>query len=192
MAKKNSVVIYRRKRNGKTNYKRRLALLKSMEKRLVIRKSVDNISVQIIEYHADGDKVVASAHSRELARLGWKLSRTSIPAAYLTGLMIGKKATKKKVLKVVSDFGFHRSTNGSRLYAVLKGVKDSGLDVSVPDEKLPTEDRIKGDHIKNYAEKLKKESKELFEKQFSGYLKAKIDPTSIGTLVDEFKKKITG
>jgi len=42
-----------------------------------------------------GDTVVASAHSRYLLEKGWKGSRKSVPAAYLTGYLAGKKAIGK-------------------------------------------------------------------------------------------------
>jgi large subunit ribosomal protein L18 len=129
MSKKTTNVPYRRKREGKTDYKKRLALLKSGSHRLVVRKSVDNISAQIVEYHPDGDKVIASAHSRELIGKGWKLSRKSVPAAYLTGLLLGKKA--KEDGEIIADFGMHPSTPGSRLYAVVKGALDAGIKVKV-------------------------------------------------------------
>ena len=192
MARKNTVVVYRRKREGKTNYKKRLALLKSMEKRLVIRKSVDNISAQIIEYYEEGDKVLMSAHSKELLGLGWKFGRSSVPAAYLTGLLIGKKAMDAKLTRVVPDFGFQRSTKGSKIYAVLKGVKDAGIDVPVSEDMLPADDRVDGSHISSYAGKLKDESKELFKKQFGRYEKEGMDPAAMKKTFEDIKKKIIG
>ncbi len=179
---KTTIVRYRRQRLGKTNYKRRLTLLKSMTPRLVIRKSADNISAQIIEYHEDGDKVLVSGHSRELAKLGWKLSRSNIPAAYLTGLMIGKKAKEKKIAKVIPDFGYQRSTAGSRLYAVIKGIKDAGMDISVPDEILPDEKRTGGMHIQDYAN----QNKDLFKR----YQKDGIAADKIAAHIEEIRKKL--
>ena len=59
-------MIYKRKKLGKTNYKSRLEHLKSNIPRLIIRKSLKNIWSQIVEYTPTGDKVLISAHSREL------------------------------------------------------------------------------------------------------------------------------
>jgi len=136
----------RRRREKKTDYKKRLSLLKSGKTRLVIRKSLSNISVQFINFDSKGDQTIASAFSTELRKLGW--NRTgNIPAAYLTGLLAGKRAKDKKIENVVLDSGLQSSTKGSRLYAALKGVLDSGINVPHSKDILPTEDRIKGKHI---------------------------------------------
>ena len=126
---------FKRRRKKRTNYKKRLALLKSENTRLVIRKSLSNISVQFVNFDTKGDQTVACALSTELKKIGWDKTG-NVPAAYLTGLLAGKKAREKKT-----------STKGSRLYAALKGVIDSGISVPHSEEILPSEDRIKGKHI---------------------------------------------
>ena len=63
---------FRRRREGKTNYKKRLKLLLSKKPRLVVRKSLKYIRAQIVEFDKKGDKTLASAFSRELKKLGWK------------------------------------------------------------------------------------------------------------------------
>jgi large subunit ribosomal protein L18 len=83
----------------------------------------------------------------------------------------------------------HPSTPGSKLYAVVKGALDAGIKVKVSKDKLPSEERIKGDHIVKFAKKIK-ENKE--SKQFSKYLKNNIDPEGIPKLFEDVKKKITG
>ena len=74
MKDKRRVIPFRRKREGKTNYKKRIAFLTSEKPRLVIRKSLKNITAQIVIYEPKGDKVIASACSAELTKLGWKFS----------------------------------------------------------------------------------------------------------------------
>jgi len=189
MSKKTTIVKFRRKREGKTNYKKRLAILKSHGKRLVIRLSLDNISAQIIEYQEDGDKVIVSGHSRELVKLGWNMKRNNLPASYLVGLIIGKKAQAKKISEVIPDLGFQGSTKGSKIYALIKGITDAGIKVNVKEEMLPPEERINGKHISEYAKKLK-ETEEIYKKRFSGYLKNNIDPESLPSIFEEIKKKI--
>ena len=56
-------VPFRRKREGRTDYKKRLAMLKSGKARLVVRKTLKNIYAQIIKYDAKGDIIIASACS---------------------------------------------------------------------------------------------------------------------------------
>ena len=143
---------FKRRRKKKTDYKKRLALLKSEKLRLVIRKSLSNISVQFINFKSGGDETIACATSVELKKLGWNKTG-NIPAAYLTGLLAGKKAKEKKIEEAVLDLGLQTSTKGSRLYAALKGVLDSGINVPHSEEILPKEDRIRGKHISEDIEK---------------------------------------
>ena len=152
-------VRFRRRRTGKTDYKKRLALLLSNKKRLVIRKSLKNIALQVIEYHPPGDRVVASAHSSELEKFGWSINKGNIPAAYLTGLLFGKKLKEKKIADAVLDIGMQRSVKASRLYAALKGVIDAGINVPHSKEIFPDENRISGKHIQDHT---KKEVQKLF------------------------------
>ena len=89
MAKKATYTVpYRRKREGKTHYGRRLELLKSNKQRLVIRKSNTSITIQFVQYTADGDKVLAGYNSAKLETVGWKHSKKSLPAAYLAGAAV--------------------------------------------------------------------------------------------------------
>ncbi len=138
---------FRRRREGKTNYRKRLALLKSGKHRLVVRKSLKYITVQIIGYDEVGDRTVVSVSSKQLRSFGWQFSCDNIPAAYLTGMLIAKKAGEKKIKEVVLDTGLYTSTKGSRIYAVVKGVRDGGLQINVDEKMFPSEDRIAGKHI---------------------------------------------
>jgi len=150
--KKSYLMQFKRRRENKTNYRKRIALLKSDKTRLVIRRSLSNITVQFVNFLPKGDETIASATSAELKKLGW--SRTgNIPASYLTGLLAGKKAKDKKIDEAILDLGLNISTKGSRIYAALKGVLDSGIKVPHSEDILPSEDRIKGKHISEDLEK---------------------------------------
>jgi len=141
------VVQFRRKRDGKTDYKKRKRLLLSGKPRVTVRKSLNNIVMQIIEYSPSGDKVLLTSHSKELKKLGWKTGCGNIPSAYLTGLLLGKKATEKKIGECMLDTGFYASIKGNRIYAALKGAVDGGMNIPHSDKMLPPEDRIQGKHI---------------------------------------------
>ena len=145
--KKTYLMSHRRRREGKTDYQKRLRLLKSGEPRLVVKKSLKYISAQVTEFNGKGDKVLATATSRELKKLGWDFACDNLPAAYLTGLLIGKKSLDKKINDAVLDSGLYPSVRGSRIYAVVKGAKNAGLNVPVDEKILPSEERIKGEHI---------------------------------------------
>jgi large subunit ribosomal protein L18 len=127
---------------------------------LVIRKSLKNTIAQLVEYHDNGDKILLSASTKELEKnFSLKSSKKNIPAAYLLGLLVGKKALAKGIKKVIIDIGLYRSVKGSRLYAVLKGALDAGLDIPHNKEVLPSQDRLEGKHITAHYQKLNKQYK---------------------------------
>src|SRR6266516_1018279 len=70
---------YRRRREGKTDYKLRRALVKSGKPRAVVRLTNKYVTVQITDATITGDIVRASASSRELPKLGWKGGLGNLP-----------------------------------------------------------------------------------------------------------------
>jgi large subunit ribosomal protein L18 len=148
-------VRFRRKRQQKTDYKRRLALLKSGATRFVVRPSNKHTLTQLIQYHEDGDKVIATAKSQELVKMGWGHSMSNTPAAYLTGLLCGARGKAKGVDSAILDSGLYPQIRGCRMYAALKGLIDSGIESKVSDVIFPAEDRLRGKVIASYVEKSK-------------------------------------
>lgn len=141
-------VIYKRRREGKTNYAKRLALLKSKKNRVVARLSNLYLNVQYVEHKANGDNTKFAMLSKELKEFGWKKGFRNLPVCYLTGYLFSKETEKLKLPKeVILDLGLQNSFAGGRIYACVKGMKDAGLNVAVSEEAFPTEDRIKGKHI---------------------------------------------
>ena len=65
-------VPFRRRREGRTDYRRRLQLLKSELPRAVVRKTNTGMVVQVYKYTDRGDEIVASAVANELKKLGWQ------------------------------------------------------------------------------------------------------------------------
>ncbi len=150
MKDKRKVIPFRRKREGKTNYKKRLAYISSGLPRLVIRRSLSGVTAQIISYEPSGDKVLASANSKQLLKLGWKLSGSNTPSAYLVGFLAGKRAVDKKIHDAILDLGLYQPIKGSKLYATVKGAIDAGLKVPHDVSVLPKEERLHGKHIEDY------------------------------------------
>ena len=138
---------YKRRREEKTDYKRRLLILKSDKMRFVVRKSLNNILIQLVKYEPDGDKIVVSTHSSALKKYGWDLHRGNIPAAYLTGLLCGKLAKEKEIKEAVTDIGLSKSTKGSVQYAAVKGAIDFGLKIPCSEEVIPIKDKLNGKSI---------------------------------------------
>ncbi|MDP6155712.1 MAG: 50S ribosomal protein L18 [Candidatus Thermoplasmatota archaeon] len=151
MKKKKNItrVPFRRRREGKTDYRKRLALLKSGKHRLVVRKTLTKTIVQVIEYNPLGDLVRAAALSTELSSRGWTHSFSNTPAAYLTGLLAGKRALKKGISEAVLDMGLSVPVKGSKSFAVLKGVLDAGVEIPHGEKILPSGDALKGAFISN-------------------------------------------
>lgn len=138
----------RRRREGKTDYKKRFELLKSRNTRIVVRNSLKNIYVQFVEYDEAGDRVLASAISKELTNnYQWNYSTSTTPAAYLTGILAAKRAKDNGIKKGVLDIGRQIPVKGSKVFAALKGVIDAGIECPYSVEKLPDENRIMGKHL---------------------------------------------
>ncbi|MFX1446666.1 MAG: 50S ribosomal protein L18 [Promethearchaeota archaeon] len=183
---------FRRRAEGKTNYHKRLKLLKSKKLRAVIRASNNHIIVQIIQSKIGGDKVIVSAHSKELSsKFGWNANTGNVPAAYLTGFLAGSRAKKQNIQDAILDLGifYHRN----RVLAAFKGILQSGLEIPHNEDFFPEniEETIKGSHIEQYASLLKSQNPDKYEKVFSGYLKKKsINPQKISQMVSNTFKKI--
>ena len=185
-------VKYRRKREGKTDYRKRLALLKSGLPRLVVRRSNNNIICQIVEFDPKGDKTLVAFDALKLKKYGYLGHTSNIPAAYLTGLACGLQAKKKGITKAILDIGLYRSMPGSKLYAALKGALDAGLEINHSEKILPQERRIQGYHIEDYAKILKANQPEEYERLYSKLLKNKLSPENFVEHFGEIKKRITG
>ncbi|MDI6639386.1 MAG: 50S ribosomal protein L18 [Methanocellales archaeon] len=138
----------RRRKEGKTDYRQRLKLLLSQKPRVVVRKSLKHMIVQLVSPSEQGDVTLVSAISSELKKFG--LKRTgNIPAAYLTGLLFGLRATKV-AKEAVLDIGLQTSSPGSKIYAALKGMIDAGMSIPHDPVMFPSEERIRGEHIAEY------------------------------------------
>ena len=184
-------VPFRRKRQGRTYYRKRLKILMSNKFRFVVRMALKNFQASIIEYSAKGDKVLFTIDSKALIKLGWKGDNGNIPSAYLIGALAGKKALERGVKDAVLDLGFNNSTKGSRLYAALAGAVDAGLNIPFNPEILPSKDRISGEHIAKYAQQLES-NESMYKRQFSNYIKKGLNPVDIVKHFNEIKVKIHG
>jgi large subunit ribosomal protein L18 len=142
----------RRRRLGYTDYHKRLALVKSGKPRLVVRKTSRYIIVQLVESRKGGDYTALTVTSRVLARFGWRGGTKNIPSAYLSGLYAGKLALARGYKEAIVDIGRLRAQAGSRIFAAVKGAVDAGLSINVDGEMFPSEERLRGEHIKDYFE----------------------------------------
>jgi len=157
----------------------------------VVRRTLKHIIVQIVEAEVAGDQVVASAHSRELAKTyGWQGNCRNVPAAYLTGLLCGFKAIVHGVKKAVLDIGLHSPSRGARVFAALKGVLDAGVTVPHSENMFPDETRISGRHITDYGSQLSS-NPEIYQQKFSKHLSRGLRPEQLSEHFSLIKEKIT-
>lgn len=221
-------VKYRRRREGKTDYVARKALIiqdqrkiNTPKHRLVVRRTSRDVICQIVTSHVVGDSVMCAAYSHELKRYGIPVGLTNYAACYATGLLCARRLLAKLKLdklypgvkevtgtvgkyavqflkkgprpfKAYLDIGLCRTTTGARLFAVMKGAVDGGLNVphsakrlvgwSNKGKKLDAavlRQHIFGQHISKYMTDLKKEDAEAYKAHFSQYIKHQITPDKV-------------
>ncbi|KRX94833.1 60S ribosomal protein L5 [Trichinella pseudospiralis] len=124
--------------------------------RLIVRITNKDIVAQIAYAKIGGDVVVTAAYSHELPRYGVKLGLTNYAAAYCTGLLLARRHLKKLKLdgiysgvndvtgedynveseegkpgafRCFLDVGLARTTTGARIFGIMKGALDGGLDI---------------------------------------------------------------
>lgn len=178
---------FRRIRERKTNYRKREKLLVGKKDFVTVNVSDQNISAQLIRPDLLGDKVMASVHSNELLSYGWKGSRKNIPSCYLVGLLLGKKCLQKKISSAILYIGKRHFT--TKIAACLKGLSEAGLELPFSESILPSEDRIQGNHIADYAKKLKTND-DVYKSRFSSNLGSGLEPEKYPSHFSEVKDKI--
>jgi len=185
--------------------------------RLVVRITNKDIIAQITYARLKGDVIVCAAYSHELPRYGVKVGLTNYAAAYATGLLIGRRilqkfgldtlyegqlevdgdeyyeeadAAEKNSFRCYLDTGLARTSTGARIFGVLKGAADAGLDIPHSPKRFPGfgEGQLNADvhkqhifagHVAEYMDALEEENEEAFKKHFSKYIEAGIDSEGI-------------
>lgn len=181
---------YRRRREGKTDYQSRRILATSGRPRLVVRPTLRNIYVQIVRSEPKGDYVEVSTNTHELVeKFGWRGGGENTSASYLLGLLAGYKALAKGIKTSMLDIGLRRPTKGARVFAVIRGAVDAGLEVAHSEDVLPSEERIAGEHIASYAKALA-ENPQAYQRRFSSYLKRGLKPEDLPEHFKNIKAKI--
>jgi large subunit ribosomal protein L5e len=95
-------VKYRRRRQGKTDYRARLRLVKQDKNkynthkyRFVVRFSKKDVTCQIVYTTIAGDVCMAAAYSHELPGYGLSCGLTNYAATYATGLLCARRLLTK-------------------------------------------------------------------------------------------------
>jgi len=178
---------------------------------MIVRISNKDITAQIAYARIEGDVVVCAAYAHELPRYGIKVGLTNYAAAYATGLLLARRLLKKlgldgiyegqkdvtgeyycveetdgqpKPFHAVLDVGLYRTTTGARIFGVLKGAVDGGLDIPHSEKRFPGWDEegkelnaevhrkhIMGQHVADYMKSLLDDDETAFKRQFSKFIK---------------------
>jgi large subunit ribosomal protein L5e len=135
-------VKYKRRRQGKTDYRARLRLTtqdknkyNTPKYRMTVRFSNKDITCQIQYATIAGDIVVAAAYAHELPHFGLKMGLTNYAAAYCTGLLLARRVLTKFGLAdtykgledadaVGEDYNVDEADDGPRPFTALL---DTGL-----------------------------------------------------------------
>lgn len=183
-------VPYRRRREFKTDYRKRRILATSSEPRFVVRITNKNMIIQITRSEVEGDWTMIQTHSKELVeKFGWRGDPNNTSAAYLLGMIAGFKALKMGIEASIPDIGLRTPSKGSRVFAAIKGARDAGLKVPLDEEMAPGEDRITGRHVASYGSLLK-ERPEAYQAIFSKYLERGLRPEDLAEHFEEVKNRI--
>lgn len=161
--------VKKRRKQNKTDYAKRIRLLKSGSPRLVFRKTNRYLVTQYITSKQAKDRIEFGLNSKHLLNNGWPKelegSLKSIPAAYLLGFLAGKKIVRDKKKIPIVDFGMLRTIHKTKVYGFLKGLIDAGVKINCKEEAFPSEDRLKGSHLKKDFSKIFEEIKLNIEKK---------------------------
>jgi len=179
--------------------------------RMIVRITNTNVIAQIAYARIEGDVVIASSYSHELPRYGVKMGLTNYAACYCTGLLLARRVLKKLKLDTLYegqtevngemfavedvdkgpgafranlDVGLARTTTGAKIFAVMKGAVDGGIDIPHSEKRFPGYDReakefnasvlrdhIFGKHVADYMRELMDEDEDAYKRQFSRYIK---------------------
>lgn len=179
---------FRRRREALTDYKKRLALVKSGMDRIVIRKTNRRIIGEIVRYEEKGDLVLAFADSSTLtSKFGWP-SRSNRPTAYLTGLLLAKVARSriKEGGEYILDIGLSSPVANSVPFVFAKGCIDGGLRLR---SGIEMKEGIYNYSNTEYAKKAASESGGAV-RHYGKFLKDGIKIESLGSLFEDTKKRI--
>ncbi|GMP78811.1 hypothetical protein CsSME_00034605 [Camellia sinensis var. sinensis] len=186
-------VKFKRRREGKTDYRARIRLINQDKNkyntpkyRFVVRFTNKDIIAQIISASIAGDMVLASAYAHELPRYGLEVGLTNYAAAYCTGLLLARRVLKK--LEMDDEY------EGN-----VEGALDGGLDIPHSDKRFSGFSKdskqldaevhrkyIYGGHVAAYMKILMEDEPEKYQSHFVEYIKRGIEPDGI----EELYKKV--
>lgn len=108
---------------------------------------------------------------------------------------VAEVSEDKKPFRVFLDVGIRATTTGARVFGAMKGAADGGLDIPHNEKRFPGYDRdakkfdademkarIFGEHVQDYQNTIRDDDNEQYEKQFSKFLAAGVEPDDLPDL----------
>lgn len=118
---------------------------------MVVRKSNRYIRLQLITAEIGGDRTHVAAISSELLGYGYSGGLANAPAAYLTGVLFGRRAFAAGYHEMILDKGLQRHEAGGTIYAALRGALESGVTIPCAEGVLPGDERALGLLIASFS-----------------------------------------
>ncbi|XP_038995418.1 60S ribosomal protein L5-like isoform X1 [Hibiscus syriacus] len=218
-------VKFKRRREGKTDYRARNRLINQDKNkyntpkyRFVARFTNKDIIAQIVHANISGDIVLAAAYAHELPRYGLEVGLTNYAAAYCVGLLLARRTLKqlemdseyegnveatgedfsvepaetRRPFRALLDVGLVKTTTGNRVFGVLKGALDGGIDIPHSEKRFagfnkdskqldPEVHRkyIYCGHVASYMRTLIEDEPEKYQSHFSEYIKRGLEAESL-------------
>ncbi|MEM0097081.1 MAG: 50S ribosomal protein L18 [Conexivisphaerales archaeon] len=178
-------MIFRRRDEFKTDYRRRKKVLMSKLPFIYVFESNRYVWAQVSIPMKEGDRTLSQANSKDIIKGGWLFSGKSYPAFYLIGILIGKRAVEKGIKEAILYSGLKAFRTNSKIMALVKGAIEGGLNVRVDKNAFPSEELINGTSIYAYALKLR-------ESGYSGIQLSKISGKidNMNVIFNDVKGKI--
>jgi len=161
-------------------------------------------------YNKAGQKNYAASYATGLLIARRILNKLSLDKQYEgqvkpdgADFLVKPDGAQRRPFHVLLDIGLHYTTTGARIFGVLKGAVDGGLDIPHKNKRFPGYDSTKktfdaailrkyifGAHVANYMRKLQADNPEKYKQQFSKYIAAGKGPDDIEKMWAEVHKNI--
>lgn len=182
----------------------------------------------MISARLTGDVCLTAAYAHELPKYGITRGLTNFSAAYCVGLLCARRhlsklglsevfvgqeevdgemyevepEDEKRPFTALLDIGLLRTTTGNKVFSVMKGAVDGGLNIPHSEKRFPAyskeegfdpdelKSRIIGSHVSEYMAFLQEDDEDAYKVQFAGYIKDGISSDDIEDLYTSAHKKI--
>jgi large subunit ribosomal protein L5e len=150
-------------------------------------------------YKTTGQKNYAASYATGLLAARRVLTKLGMDKQYVgqtkpdgKNFLVKKGESDRRPFLVLLDVGLHFTTTGSRVFGVMKGAVDGGLEIPHKNKRFPGYNHsagkfdpavlrkyIFGGHVADYQKKLQAENPEKYKQQFPKYIAAGVGPDGV-------------